>query len=218
MLNRIKNIFNKKPSVPRFTNEEYNKDYELKKSGLEKILGEMNHLVGHATMPFQLGGSVDLYYFPNANDGTCFVTMELLEPDGTGPKPSRIGTYELVAFTKHKLSNENKKPEFEKIEQRLNRILTMVGRYSFEAEINPGDTIEIPGGKDEPNGCLIFDEYKKSNVDFMIGDRKHGLLLIIEVFKSEMEYAMQNGSQVVLDKLKQKGFYPYSDLDRESIH
>lgn len=49
------------------------------------------------------GGAVDMFYFPNGIQGTGFATMELLEPDGSGPKPNRIGTYELVAFSKHAL-------------------------------------------------------------------------------------------------------------------
>ncbi len=144
MLNRIKNLFSKKTPAPRFTNEQYDQDYELKKTGLEKILGEMYHLVGHGFIAFQVGGPVDMYYFPNANSGTCFATMELLEPDGTGPKPSSIGTYELVASTRYKIGNENTKVKFEEAENRLRGILTMIGRYSFEAKLNPRDTIEVP--------------------------------------------------------------------------
>jgi hypothetical protein len=41
------------------------------------------------------------------------------------------------------------------------------------------------------------------------------LLLCIEVFRSEMEYAMKNGSEALFRLLKERGYYhPYSDLDR----
>lgn len=216
MLSKFKKIFDKKQK-PQFTDEQYEKHYELKKQGLERVLGEMYHLVGHAIIPFQVGGAVDMYYFPNALEGTGFVTMELIEPDGSGPQPSRIGTYELVAFTKRKIGDEDDKATFEQIERRICGIFTVLGRYSYEAQLNPLETVEVPVREGEPNRCLILDEYRKPGADFTIGISRHGLLLVIEVFRSEMEYAMKYGSQVVLNKLKKKGYYPYSDLDREPV-
>jgi len=158
-----------------------------------------------------------MYYFPNALEGTGFVTMELIEPDGSGPQPSRIGTCELVAFTKRKVDDEDDRVAFEQIERRICSIFTVLARYSYEAKLNPLETVEVPVREGEPNRCLILDEYGKPGVDFVIGNSRHGLLLVIEVFRSEMEYAMKYGSQVVLSKLKEKGYYPYSDLDREQV-
>jgi hypothetical protein len=34
--------------------------------------------------------------------------MELLDPDGNGPKPNKLGTYELVAFTKEPITKMEK--------------------------------------------------------------------------------------------------------------
>jgi hypothetical protein len=201
----------------RFTDYEYANNYELKKKALEKVLGKMYRFVGHSIVSFDAGGPIDTYYFPNANDGTCIASMELLDPDGSGPMPSQIGTYELVAFTKLKITDETTKDKFRVVDQQLRTILSKIGHYSFEAKLNPKETVEVPFGDDKPTRYVILDEYKKSNVDFMIGRKKHGLLLVVEVFKSEMEYAMTNGGQVLLDKLKEKGFYPFSDLDREPV-
>ena len=98
----FKKLFGKsdKPTPREFTEQEHELDYEQKSKGLENVLGKMHDLVGHAIIPFAVGGAVDMYYFPNHIKGTGFATMELLEPDGTGPLPNRLGTYELVAFTK----------------------------------------------------------------------------------------------------------------------
>jgi len=218
MLKRLKDFFTgKKKQNPPFTNEQYDQHYENKKRSLEELLGEMYPLVGHAIIPFQIGGTVDMYYFPNALDGTGFVTMELIQPDGSGPKPSTIGTYEFIAFSKFRISDENAKAAFEKIERRLNGILTVLGNYSSEAQLNPLETVEVPVHEGKPYHCVILDEYRKPGVDFRIGDKKHGLLLVIEVFRSEMEYAMKYGSASILNKMKEKGYYPYSDLDREPL-
>jgi len=40
MLERLKKLFGKKKK-PRYTGEQYERHYELKKQGLERVLGEM---------------------------------------------------------------------------------------------------------------------------------------------------------------------------------
>lgn len=204
-----------------FSEAEFTRYSEAKEKALEKVLGPMHNIVGHAIIPFQVGGAVDMYYFPNGIAGTGFATMELIEPDGTGPKPNRIGTFELAAFTKLKMPPQDAKRDdqdpFNKIERRMCGILTVVGRYSYDAVLNPGETCEVPSKEGDPTHCLIFDEYQPNGLPFQIEGKKHCLLLCMEIFRSEMEYAMKNGSVPVLRKLKEKGHYPYSDLDREPV-
>lgn len=178
----------------------------------------MHDLVGHAIIPFSIGGAVDMYYFPNHIKGTGFATMELLEPDGTGPLPNNLGTYELVAFTKHDInSDENVQTPFNLIERKVCGIVTTLGFYSKEAVLKPNDTCEVPNGENEQNTCLVFDLYKPENKEFKVGNRTHHLLLCIQIFRSEMEFARANGSEELLRKLKEAGHYPYSDLDRDPI-
>ena len=206
---------------PQFSEKEYNQHCEAKRAALERILGPMHNMVGHAVIPFQVGGAVDMYCFPNGIPGTGFATMELIEPDGSGPKPNRIGTYELVAFTKRRMPSsdeESKDHPFHKMERRICGIFTGVGSYSYHAVLNPGETCEIPGKQGEPNKCLIFDEYAPKGAAFEISGKRHCLLLCLEVFPSEMEYAMKNGRAAVLKKLKEAGYYPYNDLDREPVY
>lgn len=204
-----------------FTPEQHEKHYQLVKAGLERVLGPMHDLVGHAIIPFAIGGTVDMYYFPTGIPGTGFATIELTEPDGSGPKPNRIGTYELVSFTKHSMPPAQKQRDmndpFNKIERRLCGIMTNTGFYSRMAILSPGDTCEVPVAEDEPNVCLIMDEYKPDGKLFEVGGKRYCLLLCMEIFRSEMEYAMEHGSVIVLERLKKKGYYPYSDLDRQPV-
>jgi hypothetical protein len=39
----------------------------------------------------------------------------------------------------------------------------------------------------------------------------------MEVHRDEMDFAMANGTGKLIEKLKEKGYYPYSDLNRESV-
>ena len=153
--------------------------------------------------------------------------MELIEPDGSGPLPNRLGTYELVAFTKYDYngndldvvgSNEDEQTPFNLIERSICGIFTTLGFYSRQAVLNPNETCEIPGnGDNDETICLAFDLYQPSNKEFMIGDRKHHLLLCVQLFKSEMDYTRENGTEELFNKLKQAGVYPYSDLDRKPV-
>jgi hypothetical protein len=223
MVNLIKSLFGKKKAeykdtLERFSEEEFTTDYDLKAKGLENVLGKMNGLVGHAIIPFYIGGSVDMYYFTSHLPGTGFATMELLLPDGTGPKPNTNGTYELVAFTRlpfESMQVENPTP-FNITERRICGIFTTIGFYSKTEVIKPYETCEIPT-EGEENPCIIFDEYQPSGNVFMIGNRKHHLLLCLEIFKQEMQYAMENGGKQLIQKLIDAGHYPYSDLDREPV-
>lgn len=206
-----------KITEPEFSDEQFEKDYEMKKKGLEDVLGEMYDLVGHAIIPFSIGGAVDMYYFRNHISGTGFATMELLDPAGNGPKPNRVGTYELVAFTKEPYNEKDgDETAFNLIERRVCGIFTAIGNYSFQAVLNPNETCEIPSDKDE-NICLVFDNYQPDGKGFVVDGRRHHLLLCLEVFRSEMEFARENGSESLLTKLKDAGYYPYSDLTREPV-
>lgn len=218
----FKKLFGREKKVeqlpgPDITQEQYDKDYEEKEKGLENVLGKMYGMVGHAIIPFAVGGAVDMYYFPNHIKGTGFATMELLDPHGNGPKPNRLGTYELVAFTKKPYNkSEETQTAFDLIERRVCGIFTSIGNFSIEVVLNPNETCEIPV-EGEENRCLVFDNYQPENKEFKVGERKHHLLLCLEVFRSEMEFARKNGSAKLFSLLKGKGYYPYSDLDRERV-
>lgn len=220
MINLFKKLLGKKDkqTPQEYTNEEYELDYEQKTKGLEEVLGKMHDLVGHAIIPFAIGGAVDMYYFPHHIKGTGFATMELLEPDGTGPLPNRLGTYELVAFTKHDYNqSEDIQMPFNLIERKVCGFFTTIGFYSREAVLNPNETCEVPNGEGEENTCLIFDLYEPDNKKLTIGNRQHHLLLCIQIFRNEMDFARENGSTKLFKKLKEAGYYPYSDMDRDPV-
>jgi hypothetical protein len=200
------------------SDNDLDKFLQAEKASLEKLLGQMHALVSWAIIGFEMGGPVNIYRFPNTPYGTAFVTMELIEPDGSGPVPNRTGTYELIAFTKHPIeTTDGPSSPFNRIESRIRKIFTRIANHSYDTRLDPGDTCDIPPDDSDEGFCLVLDEFKSEGNEFVINGRKHGLLLVIEVFRSEMEYAMEKGSNRLLDLLKEKGHYPYSDLDREPV-
>ncbi len=222
MMSFFKKLFEKKKekeiiSDDDFTQDQYDRDYELKQQGLENVLGKMHNTVGHAVVPFYLGGSVDLYYFSNHIDGTGIATMELLDPNGNGPKPNRLGTYELVAFTREPYNTEeDSNTAFKLMESRICNIFTAIGNYSFNTVLNPNSTYQASTEQGDRR-YIIFDNYTPENKIFKIGERNHHLLLCMDIFSSELDFAKLNGSNQLFTLLKKAGHYPYSDLNRESV-
>jgi hypothetical protein len=216
MAGRILDFFRPKSDQRSFSESDITRDYELKQEGLERILGPMFGWVGHAIIPYEVGGPVHMYYFPQ-RVGTALATMQLLRPDGSGPKPSRIGTYELVAFTRHAVSYPETSVEFQAIENRIRGIFTNLGRYSEDAELNPNETCELPAGEGQPSRSVIFDSYPFSGPGFTVGKRRHGLLLCVEVHRSEMDHARSFGTASLVQLLDEAGVYPFSDLDRPVV-
>ena len=221
-MNFFKRLFgNKKEKeiVPEndFTQEQFDRDNELKQQGLEYVLGTMHNMVGHAVIPFYLGGSVDLYYFLNHINGTGFATMELIDPNGNGPKPNRLGTYELVAFTRESY-NDNADPNtpFNLMQSRICNTFTAIGNYSLNTILSPNATYQAATKQGERR-YIIFDNYTPENKQFKIGARNHHLLLCMDIFLSELEFAKLNGSSQLFTLLKKAGHYPYSDLNREPV-
>ncbi|MBC8144099.1 MAG: hypothetical protein H7X80_00860, partial [bacterium] len=90
-----------------------------------------------------------------------------------------------------------------------------IGRYSAQAKLNPNETCEFPAEMEHVGGKrLIFDAYGPTP------DRKNrtfGILAVIEVHPSEMEFARTSGGADLIALLKSAGYYPYSDLDREPV-
>ena len=200
-----------------WTDEESDAFYTAKDAALTKLLGESADVVGHAIISFEVGGNVDMYYYPNHLPGTVFATQELLDPIGEGPIPNQMGTYELVSCTKLPYDANAGVGEgpWGTMERRICSSLSWIGHFSFEAKLEPGETIELPY-EQEPHRYFVLDEFRTEE-PFEILGKEFGLLLVIELFESEMRYSMKNGSVKLLNRLRKAGHYPYSDLDRDPV-
>lgn len=195
-----------------------NRWYERKSSIMEEMLGKEHDMVMHAIIPYAIGGGLDLYYYPNGVLGTAVATKELSEAPNQGSSNNAFSCYELVMFTKHPLDLDqatNEKTEFGRIHSTINAVLNCIAPYSAQASLNGCETCEFPAEMEAVGGkCLMFDEYAE-HADDMV--ENFGLLAVIEVFRSEMEYARTNGGAMLFDLLRAAGHYPYSDLDRDPV-
>lgn len=191
---------------------------ERKSALMEASLGKEHDMVMHALIPFYIGGSLDLYYYPNGVPGTAVATKELSELPNEGPANDVYRSYELVMFTRHPLDLDAARDEntdFGRTHMNISAILNLIARYSAEATLNPNETCEFPADMEVVGGkCLIFDGYACHSDDLA---ERFGLLALIEVFRSETDFARKHSGAQLIERLKAKGHYPYSDLDRNPV-
>jgi hypothetical protein len=191
--------------------------YDKKSQLMETILGKEHDMVMHALIPYEIGGALDLYYFPNDLPGTAIATKELAHACGESSTNNKYRKYELVMFTRETLNLDQANDEatsFGKAHQNISAILNPIARYSEQAKLNPNDTCEFPEDMEGIGGkCLIFSAYKSDNDDV----EEFGVMAIMEIFRSEMEFARQNGGGELIKLLEAAGRYPYSDLERTPV-
>ncbi|MCA9251290.1 MAG: suppressor of fused domain protein [Phycisphaerales bacterium] len=204
------------------TNDEYEKIasawYDRKSALMQSTLGAEHGIVMHALIPYEMGGGLDLYFYPNGIEGTGFATKELSEIPTEGSSNDIYDLYEMVMFTRLPLELELFRDEstaFGQTYKTFNAILNAIALYSRHATLNPCETCEFPEDMDIIGGkCLIFDGYA-AHPDPEV--ETFGLLAPIEIFRAEMNYARENGGAKLIDLLKAAGHYPYSDMDRDSV-
>ena len=144
------------------------------------------------------------------------------QPDETPTKTKKPGFFKRLFSVK---SPEEKKRDD------LHRVLTNLAFYvcSDGVEVNGYDTLEFPQDFDDKQlagRCFIFDELpaaapvpvptspdERSPLD----GKRFGVLLAIEVFRKEMNWAREEGTEKLVERLQAAGAYPFSDLDREPV-
>ena len=218
MFKKLFGMFGKKEPEPMpEVDEEMLELWATEKDRLmEQILGKEHDMVMHAMIPYAVGGALDLYYYPNEIEGVGIATKELSVSPQEGSGNDVFGLYELVMFTRHALDlDAAKDPEtpFGKAHGNICSFLNVMAPYSAQATLNPRETCEFPQEMEGVGGkCLIFDAY-----EMPVAGGGFGVLLVIEVFRSEMEFARENSGAELLQRLKDAEFYPYSDLDRPEV-
>ncbi len=213
----LKKLFGKK-KLSEEEEEKLEDDwYENKSQLMESILGKEHDMVMHALIPYEVGGALDLYYYPNDIDGTGIATKELSYAVRDSSTNDKYKKYELVMFTREHLDLDQARDDqtaFGKAHQNMSSILNTIARYSEQATLNPLETCEFPPDMENIGGkCLIFSAYKTRSTEV----EDFGLLAVIEIYRSEMEFAMQNGGRMLIDLLQENGYYPYSDMNREPV-
>jgi len=172
---------------------------------LKNILGT-SETVYHALVPFQMGyeasGRADVYVFENSTRGYTYVTGDLI---GEEQKESNIGNYELM------ICHKDKKTDWGI------HLISELAYYTLQASINSGETMALEGGPYDSGKQsikhLLFYKYS----DITIEEKKLGLMLLLGITQKEYEWIQENSYELLVEKLKEKNVYPFTDLFRKSI-
>ncbi len=214
----FRKLFSKKKKLSEEEEQKLeDKWYEEKSQLLESYLGKEHDMVMHAIIPYEVGGTLDFYYYPNDIEGTAIATKELTFSCKKSSSNDKYNKYELVMFTKHTLDLEQANDEntaFGKAHRNITAILNPMASYSEQAKLNPNETCEFPADMEGIGGkCLMLSDYNSKKE----GKEDFGVMVVIEIFRSEMEFVMQSGGAELIVLLKDKGMYPYSDMDRKPV-
>jgi hypothetical protein len=215
----LKKLFSRKP-----TREQLEEQWEAQKEAFfEVFVGPLKDLVYHCDFPYGVGGFLDLYpHTVNGMTGTGITTRELALLEG-GNASDVYDAYEFFMLTRQEFDAEHMRDAdhpFGRIFRDINGILNLLARFGESTKFNPGETARIPDQAPSVGGrCLIFDGLPDPDDDepVVICGRKFGLLIPIQIHPEEMAFARSNGGQMLLNKLKDGGVWPYSDIDRPSV-
>lgn len=173
-------------------------------AGLESILGPADEMVGHSPVPFFLGadsgGAADILYFKQHLDGIVAVTSDLIGCEDQ--VTNDLGNYELV------VCHRDDEPWGA-------NIISQLAYYTLEAQLNPGETMDIDSAVPEGStiAALLFFEYGR----FQVLDRPAGLLLCVGITADELEACREGKRAEVEQALKAAQVYPFTDLYRASV-
>lgn len=201
----IKRFFGKKPdSVPHADGESEDRWWNARMAALHAVLGPSEDMVFHALQPLYLGGFADVVEFRQHVPGSTYVTSDLIGE--SGQLPSSLGNYELMICTR------------EKSDWAAN-IICKLAKYTLEAVLEPGQTMDI--GPAAPKGstvaAFLFAEPEIKTPRLTVNGLESGLLLCVGILPDELAVCMKEGSTRILELLKDKKVFPYTDLNRTSV-
>jgi hypothetical protein len=94
-------------------------------------------------------------------------------------------------------------------------LISDLAKYTTEAVLKPGDAMDIAPALPQPTRLdhLLFVPYAKIAV---VGDEA-AVMLRLGITGDEYDRVRKQGSEVIANRLKQAGVYPFTDLARESL-
>jgi hypothetical protein len=94
-------------------------------------------------------------------------------------------------------------------------LISRLAHYTLQAELNPGETMDIGSIKPEEAtiSALLFFDYAR----FKVKGREAGLLLCVGITADELNACLNGRRAEVEESLKKAGIYPFTDLYRRSV-
>jgi hypothetical protein len=180
---------------------DYQRFYKQLFQPIEERIGRVDEASIMAIIGFHCGGPVTLCTVGYGREQfVTYVTCELSVRDEQ--QPAEFGRYEVMMTCDD--------------EAWARKILTKIGQMSLESVFEHGHTVDIGQivGPDCPLQGLVVEEFASVTV----GGRDYGILRFHGVTRSELEFAMESGTNELLERLGRAGVYPRTSIHRrESV-
>jgi hypothetical protein len=182
--------------------EEWEILWNARQAALEKVLGKADDAVIHAAIPFNFGGFADIICFHPKGMGATYVTADLIGMKGQ-KQPKELGNFELMIC--HRDDKEMWGPS----------LIRELARYTHEALLSPWDTMDMGPAlpKKSTLAGLLFVPYAR----FKLFHKLCGIMLCLGITKAELAFKMEQGPKAFMERLKQSGVYPFTELKRKSL-
>jgi Suppressor of fused protein (SUFU) len=174
--------------------------WDARKAALEGILGPADDQVFHALVPLYLGGDADVLRFHPAGMGVTYVTSDLIGDDSQ--LQNDLGNYELMICLR---AGDDWAPN----------LISRLARYTLEAKLTPWETMDI--GPALPEGSALTALAFIPHARLKVRGRDCGLLLCLGMTSEEFQMYHERGPEFTLDRLKQHGVFPFSELRRRAV-
>jgi hypothetical protein len=183
---------------------DYLEVFAQRREALSKLLGPADEAVMTPAVPIYLGGSAEVLTFRGYVKGVTYVTAGLTGGVADVPQvPNRKGEYELMICTPTE-------------EPRAAKLISMLSRYTLEAELNPGETMGCPPISGSEIKALLFAEPEVRG-PFELRGKQYGLLLCVGITGPELDGAMKGSSEELLAAMKQENVFPFTDFARKTL-
>jgi hypothetical protein len=180
---------------------DYQRFYKQLFQPIEERIGPVDETTIMAIIGFDCGGPVSLCTVGRGREPfVTYITCELAVRDEQ--QPAEFGRYEVTMTCDD--------------EDWARKILTKVGQMSMEGVFAHGHTVDISqiAGADFPLQGLVVEEFARVTID----GHGYGILRFHGVTRSELEFAMEFGTDELLERLGRAGIYPHTSIHRrESI-
>jgi hypothetical protein len=177
---------------------DYERFYRQLFQPIETRIGHIDAASIMAIIGFDCGGPVTLCTVGyGQGQFVTYVTCELSVRDEQ--QPAEFGRYEVMMTCDD--------------EAWARKILTTIGRMSLEGVFEHGHTVDIGQVVDPdcPLQGLVVEEFARVAID----EGDYGILRFHGVTRPELEFAMEAGTEELLERLTRAGIYPNTSVARK---
>ncbi len=184
--------------------DSWEKTWDSRLGALEQRFGKSADHVYHGVLPFAFGGEADVVVFPAYQGGIAHVTAEMTGEE-VGQVRGEFASYELMICTRTK-------------NDKAADLISRLARSTCESRLLAGESMDIGDFFDDRSiRAILFCHPEEQPVVFEVNQRRCGILLCVGITKDELDLKMKQGSVVLLELLKAKGVFPFTDPNRTSL-